>query len=551
MRPFGPFPDGRSLHRMLDSFRRLAIASLAFAIPLALAASAQAEERLSLDGGDLAFRTCDPGASGCFLDADGRYRREDSLYRAMFDGRDPKYLRTAVELTALVGIGTAWYWFEKDKNALDWDLDSIRMRFRAEAYRYDNNPFPMNFIWHAMSGSFYYAFARANDLDVFASFASGFLASWLWEFVMEFRERVSINDQIVTPGAGVVFGEFIYKLGRYFGSSPGGGRAKHKALRWTVGLPVALHDAMDGRTPPPPGSRADERGFHPDIAARFRLSYGPGLASATTGPDFVIHEVDFEGTLVSLPGYLRPGHFQRFFADANLTSLRLRTRIGGSGSGRGMEMSGETVLLGLHHQAIDEGGSGGAWGGAATIGTSVTYLYRREHFDHFDDELAPFGFPGLHLDTHTYLGRASLHLGARAHGEFAGVHSGAYPAWEDDHPMGRAKTILRKQGYYYGWGGSARFLAELRMPWLVFGGSIRTGVWNSDEGLDRTQNQVKDDVRGRDRALDMEGYLRLLPFDGPLFVEASHRVQRRRSEMEGYDARWALSSSHVRLGMQW
>lgn len=534
---------------MLDLVRWLALLFLVSVAVLATPRAVRAEGEDRATSTQWEWQPCVPGAPGCFLDADGTWRREGPRYRLLLE-RDPRYLLTAIEMTALVGIGTVWYWLEKD-NVLDWDLDSIRMRFHGDAYRFDNNDFAMNFVWHAMSGTAFYTFARAADLDVLGAFTSGFLASMLWEFVVEFRERVSINDQIVTPGAGLVFGEFFYKLGRYFGSAPGGGRAKHRILKWTAGLPVAIQDAITGREARSAGAPADERGFHPDIAARFRIAYGPGLAAVESGPDFVLHEVDFEGTLVSLPGYLRPGHFQRFFADANLTTFRFRTRVGGRDSGHGIELSGDTMLLGLHHQAIDEGASGGRWGGAVTLGTSVAYLYRREHYDSFQDELAPFGFPGLALDTHTFLGATSIHLGVRAHGEFAGVHSAAYAAWDEANPMGRAKTILRKQDYYFGWGGSARFTAEVRLPWITAGGAIRTGVWNSQEGLDRTQDQVADDVEGRDRAFDAELYLRLLPFGGPLFVEAGHRLQRRRSEMEGLEARYQLRVTQARLGMQW
>src|SRR5690606_21954322 len=64
--------------------------------------------------------------------------------------KGPRYpgLRTFGELSIILGVGTLWYWIERDRNVVDWDLDSWRQRFSKEAYRFDNNSIGMNFLGH-------------------------------------------------------------------------------------------------------------------------------------------------------------------------------------------------------------------------------------------------------------------------------------------------------------------------------------------------------------------------------------------------------------------
>ncbi|MFW6052024.1 MAG: DUF3943 domain-containing protein [Myxococcota bacterium] len=461
--------------------------------------------------------------------------------------RDPDYLRTFVEMTGFVALGTLAYWIQRDKNAYDWDYESWTQRFDLDAFRYDNNGFDVNFIYHALSGTSYYGVSRTNDLGVFGAFTSAFLASWTWEFLLEFREKISINDMLVTPAAGLVFGEFFYRLAQYVSSAPGGGGKKHKALRWTVGLPVAFHDWLDGETVPE-GGPVDDRGFGAGIAARFRMAYGAGWADPAGADGFVMHELGFDGHLAALPGYLRPGTFGRSFTDANLTSLRFRGWLASEGTG--VDMAGDTWLLGYHRQRIALGRGGGR-GAAVTVGTSMTYRYRREDFgDAFVDRQALLGLPGLAIDGHVFAGAARMRLGARLHGQFGGVYSAAFPAWFADHPDERPKTILEREGYYYGWGGSGRLYGELEVPIGAFGAMARYGMWNSREGLDRSQEELTADVRGRDRALDWEAWLRLRPFDVGVFLELACMGQSRWSWVEGYRARQRLVTYQASVGWQ-
>jgi hypothetical protein len=109
---------------------------------------------------------------------------------------------------------------DRNRQVGDWDFPSLKQRLTFEAWRFDNNPFPINFAWHAYDGSQYHLFARSNDLGLLASMGYGIGTSLAWEFGVEFREKVSINDVIVTTGAGTAIGEAVHWLGRYLESAP-------------------------------------------------------------------------------------------------------------------------------------------------------------------------------------------------------------------------------------------------------------------------------------------------------------------------------------------
>ena len=98
-------------------------------------------------------------------------------------------------------------------------------------------------------GGAVYSIARANHHYPATAFGYSFLASFLWEFVLEFKEKVSVNDVIVTPGTAVPIGEFFYKLGLYLDTAadPSTGAA---IAQWSLGTGVAFDRALDGRPAP-------------------------------------------------------------------------------------------------------------------------------------------------------------------------------------------------------------------------------------------------------------------------------------------------------------
>lgn len=465
---------------------------------------ARAQERVAepADG-------CGPARPGCYLARDGSWREVDADYDAQRT-QPADHWQTAAEMALFIGGGAIWYWLDIERNVADWDYDSWKQRMSWDAFAYDNNSFPINFIWHPMSGAGFHLAARANGQSAAGASAYGFLTSFAWEFFLEFKERISINDLVVTTGAGIPIGEFVYKLALDV-------QDEGDIARWTAGLPVALHDAIDGREP-----------RHVDFWRDVRLSYGIATSTVDGESGPVLHSLTLDGRIVSLPGYLRPGRFARFFTDADVASLR--TRFTASAEGTGLDLLADVTLLGLHRQSL-AAGPGGLYGDAVTLGTSLAYLYRDEEYGAWHDELSITGLPGAALDTHVFAGPLELHLRGRLHGAFAGVYAAGFDLWEHAHPDQRPKSILLKQGYYYGWGLWSRLEAELRLGALELSASVAYGAFDSHEGFDRTQDAVTADVDAQDTALDWRLLLRWDPIWRGVFVEVGASGQRRASEL--------------------
>jgi hypothetical protein len=379
----------------------------------------------------------------------------------------PRYGRAALEEAAALAAGAIWYWLD-DRNIADWDYPSLKERLNGEAWRFDNNTFPINYAWHAVNGTGFHAIARANGLSMRASFGYGFATSMVWEYVLEFREKVSINDVVVTPGAGLAMGEFVYWLGAY------------------LGYPGLGHEVVDGRGP-----------RRRDIGHRFELAYG-------FGGD--VHELSARGELTP------PG--------GRATSLTLRLPI--TAEGAGIDLYAEALLVRF---------------------VAIAYRYRYEELGDWEDRLSLMHLPGPAFD----LRHRFLRVSARAHLDLVGVHAASYPAWEEAHPGAVEKTVLRRHGYYYGWGGSGRLAVELQAPYVGAGGALFYGRYASIEGLDRSQEEVTFDVEASDTVLDYEAWLRVSPWSR-LYLQARLTHQSRDGRVGGVDSERDRRRYLVELG---
>lgn len=482
---------------------------------------------------------------------------EPEWHPAHDDRLEPHHGRSLLEMGTGLALGSVLYWLMMDRNIADWDNPTPQERFNGRAWRLDNNSLAVNFIAHPLMGGAAYAFARANHHDRFTSFGYSFLTSFLWEFVLEFKEKVSVNDFIVTPGTGVPLGEFFHKLGLYLGSAEDPSAALRVA-QWSLGTGVALDRALDGRPPPRVRSR-DALGLSRAIWHDFELDAGAARVRSPDRPRYVRASVGARARLVTLPGYLRPRSFARAFQSADVSDFAIAAEA--SQHGGGMSMSADTLLAGYHAQRL-EGSDESPRGYAVTFGTSLAYSYLKSkandyasfreavalprpqlkyHVPLAAEQFSALHLPGPGLDWHAFAPGLALSIIARAHPDFAGLGAASFYDFVAANPDVKSKHILHRQGYFYAWGLSGSLRGKLRLGPLRLDAELFHGGYISQDGLDRHVERLTADVPARGELLFYRASLGVQPPLLPIVLGVDFGARRWWTNVGGYERSARLS----------
>ena len=260
----------------------------------------------------------------------------------------PHYFRVALEELALLGLGLGQYWYDRDQNSRDWqfnyDWASFRARLDGTAYAFDTNGFDTNFLFHPTAGTLYYVTARSNRFGPFESLAIAFGTSAIWEFFGEFQEKISVNDVIVTPVAGMAWGETLTQLGAYFlRECPS---TSSQILGTALAPFTALHDAVDG------AERLTVCDGESPSAHRFRLSLQGGETWSEGHSPYPLLRVGLDTEVMHLPGFARLGTELSTFADGNVSRLGFNVSFTTPDSDAISDLSflTQTVVAGLHYR---------------------------------------------------------------------------------------------------------------------------------------------------------------------------------------------------------
>jgi hypothetical protein len=439
----------------------------------------------------------------------------------------PNYLRPALEIGAGLAAASLWY-FVDDRNVLDWDYPSAEQRFNGEAWRFDNNTFALNYVWHPLAGSGMYVLARGNRVGVWPSLAYSFAGSTMWEYVIEFNEKVSINDVIVTPLAGLGVGEFFHKLALHVSDvSP--------LLAWTFGLSVQGHRQLDGLGP----ARAN---LWNDLA----FSYGFGVVDSAGSRARGTHLLGFEGRFVSLPGYGAPGRFGHWFHEADSAALELEVDLGAAGPG--VDFFAETLLAGYHFQNLS-GPRQHLSGVSLSAGLGLAYVYRSNEAFGYDDRQGLLLFPGAASELSLRRGALRGLVELRAYPSFGSMSAPSYSLWRQDNPVGRTKTVLQREGYTFGWGVWTQAKARLGFRSLELRGELTYGHFASIEGLDRSQERVVHDQHLSETPLEYSVGAWATELPVALELGAVFEGTQRTSQMPGIERR--VEGRRLLLAVAW
>jgi len=383
-------------------------------------------------------------AESAALDATFRYTEYQEAH----------HFRAALEQLGLLSLGLAHYYWQRDVNSQDWDLgydwNALRAKLDGTGYALDTNYFETNYLTHPGAGMLYYLTARGNRLNVLESLFYAVAASTIWEFLGEFRERVSVNDAIITPLSGFVLGETTFQLGALFDRSCDTGTNR---VLGTVFAPFkALHDALDGAKPARTRD-CDRFGLERVGARRLVISAGQAVVFELhrgRGPVTELR-LDASSALIHLYTYGRPGRGVRRFADGNVSRIELAGALTES-RWSDLRVSARIVPVGLHYRNLRVSALRGIVGHETVVGLGAATEYHAHRFVRSEpragyDRWFTIEVPAVFLHWTWRNGGHRLEAELDAGLAFGGVDTLALPVYLEQGDPERLSTVTREHGY--------------------------------------------------------------------------------------------------------
>ena len=459
-------------------------------------------------------------------------------------GMPEKTRRALVQMGILAVYATEEYWSNYHQWVEDWQFeltfaDQYRRFLTTEAIRFDSNSFPTNFS-HVLGGNLYYQMARTNYLTWEQSLLATFVNSTIYEYVSEWREVISVNDQFVTTFAGLSLGESWFQLSDYFHHS------KPLVLKF-LGFMNPINEINQWLDRKNPASKAFLRpGWHD-----FVLSVGWRHSSETGRGAFDAGLVSLETQIIRTPEYGKQGTFKKVLRDTSLSELsaevvlrqrpaadvQLAERLADE-----VDLYARVVGLAWYRQDIDALGRGSAF--SIGLGSALTYLRKRPVFydsrgfrarfeplpatpTDFRDKMTVTHLLGPVVDWTRFGRRLKIRAVADAYVDFAMMNAFAFNAYSAVHSIEGMKTTLNYYGYSYAYGASVSGRVDMDWGNLWLRGLVSGHVWSSWKGLDRFEADLTNNVNAHDsrtRFLLKAGWrLPSVPVRAFIALEGIHR----------------------------
>lgn len=414
-------------------------------------------------------------------------------------------------------------------NSQDWDLgydwQSLRAKLTGDAVRFDTNHFDTNMMTHPFAGTFYYIAARGNHLSVFESFLFAASASTLWEYIGEFREMVSVNDLIVTPLSGIAFGEALTQLGVFIKRSSS--TPVYQVLGAILAPSTTINDAIDG-TPTPRDGQLDALGLSRVIGHRFSLRVGMGIVNG--GPaQSADGRFGLYTEIVNAEHYNAPGKKSELLTDGAVSRLDLE----GAVDSRGLRDAQADVMVApfayyAHSLVRREGVLDGQ---RFVIGPTVGFDYGLHAYPSRVtsdvDRIAGVHVGGLTVEYRKLGAFVHVRTALDVRPEFAAVNAFALEAYSAHRgALDALPTVTRNESYYFAAGGVLAPSVELGIEQWTLGAQARFESYWGIEGLDRHQEQIRNETTIHDRRTlgrVYVSYAPIVPVDLRLEVERRGR----------------------------
>ena len=353
---------------------------------------------------------------------------------------------------------------------MGWDWASWKKKLTSfDAFILDTNDWIANSVRHPIAGALSYQTGRANGYGLVASTAIDLVTAVAWEYVVEYREKISVNDLVVNTVSGLVFGEPLFKLGR-LANQPGASWGRRN-----LGLIVSPVDRVQAAM----GHGSWLAPFQP--WTRLEASLG-GVGGSYNGESRWDAQIGLDAELIDDARYGRPGSGATWTKTAMwnrlVTDLRfLPTDISHA------RVSTETTYFGQYTRGIDDGrtGTDRFVGAAAGLDYDSSRLA-----DHEWDQMLVLHLFGPRLALGTWRGERRLLWEITGYGDI-GMNDAHVFGPDVPFALNPQTSVLQSRGYYYAKGVS--ITSRLRLdasPWHAELEGRAFQMWSID-GYDRVE----------------------------------------------------------------
>jgi|GEM_PF-276570 len=440
-----------------------------------------------------------------------------------------RFGRLMLETAAHFAYATTSYWVRLEVMKEDWEYhfnwkDQTRRFFFRDGFRFDSNVFSFNWT-HSMAGALYYQYARANNYKPLGSFLFTIGASYIWEFLVEFREVISINDMIGTSFGGLSIGESLYQLGRFFRSKRP--TILNRAMRVLSNPVLSINELLDGK------KGRNQYIFTDSYWNECYFSLGPRFDTFEKQESNTLMNIAVDTQIIHIPGYGNPGIVDKGYKKTIFTEFNLN----GAWSRKGIydyTIFAKSTLFGhfwqnIHSPSTDKTHRSGDTETVSTgqesyrgyslfIGGSSAFDLYNNNTDKLSTKFTPspsspgntpgrtdrytiINLFGPTVDFAYYNNNFKARLTTDIYGDFALIHSLPFTQYKKLYTFGQTKWTLQEHGYYYALGVTLSTMLQLNYSNLELKGKLKYHYFDSVEGMDRFQKDVKpeDDFDLKDR----------------------------------------------------
>jgi Domain of unknown function (DUF3943) len=378
-----------------------------------------------------------------------------------------------VESLATLIPPTLYYWnttsLQREDWEMKWDWKSWKSKLTSvDSLALDTGYWDANAIRHPIAGALTYQIARANGLGWVAATVVDLATAATWEYLVEFKERISVNDLVVNSLSGFALGEPLFQIGR--AADARAARWARRLLGWITSPVHQLQQAAGQVSWRAPGAMWTE--FEIGVGGR-----ATDLGASTVSE--LSLTIDLE--LVRDRRYGRAGSGSRWLGAGTWNRIAGEVLLSSAGASR-VWVHSATTYVGSYRRAIDRAGVG--TDRFLGVAAAVDYDSRRlvSQWDH----MLVFHVVGPRLALGAWSDGRRLLWETAASADLGMVRAHVFGPISP-FPSFPLRSVLQARGYYYATGASLS--SRLRVttpPW--FGQlEVRAQQFWSIDGHDRVE----------------------------------------------------------------